>query len=223
MDERHRQLVHFWIAPSVRMPWAWDEAGEALRWGASTIAMRAEIESLIQSLAPGGLPPFGACALLLAACRDTWSAEAPTQFAVLRGLLAEGSGHAATTAILERVRARLDAVAMLPPARRATTPAKLALLLGVRDRAGPASSHESSAVIAAAVAGGIPRQLLRRCPDGSARGHLAGILACLDRGLASPEPARLELVERTGLEELPTAAPCEAGTVRALLAAVSRT
>src|SRR5918997_4843385 len=63
----------FYLSPTLDALWRWSDSAEVLTWpDDATIAFRAEVEAVLGRLAPGGLPPFGAVALLLAACREGW-------------------------------------------------------------------------------------------------------------------------------------------------------
>ena len=54
--------------------WQWLEEGRVIAWSdGTTIAFRAELLTVLERLAPLGLPPLGSILLLLAACRDSWS------------------------------------------------------------------------------------------------------------------------------------------------------
>jgi hypothetical protein len=65
-----RQEAREYLRAQPRGLWRWAEHNTVLVWkDGSTIAFREEIVALIEWLAPGGLPSFGALALLLAACR----------------------------------------------------------------------------------------------------------------------------------------------------------
>jgi len=64
----------FYLSPTLAGLWRWSDDGQVLTWpDNSTIAFRGEVEAVLHRLAPGGLPPFGAVALLLAACREGWT------------------------------------------------------------------------------------------------------------------------------------------------------
>lgn len=66
-------LLSTYLTPGPESFWKWTDGGEVLAWAdGSTIAFRAELEQVLSRLAPRGLPPLGAVALLLAATRDNW-------------------------------------------------------------------------------------------------------------------------------------------------------
>ncbi|MEJ1971136.1 MAG: hypothetical protein WDM96_00990 [Lacunisphaera sp.] len=61
-------LQYLRVAPGA--PWRWEEDGRVLVWSeGTTFAFREEVNAVIDRLAPRGLPPFAAVAVLLAACR----------------------------------------------------------------------------------------------------------------------------------------------------------
>src|SRR5688572_1882935 len=67
MNENRFQALNYLIACGC---WRWADHGSVVTWSdGSTIAFREEIAAVLQRLAPGGLPPFPAVVLLLAACR----------------------------------------------------------------------------------------------------------------------------------------------------------
>ena len=74
MSEAQGQaLATSYLSPSTDSLWRWSADGEVLTWSdGTTIAFRQEVEAVVERLAPHGLPPFGAVALLLGACRDGW-------------------------------------------------------------------------------------------------------------------------------------------------------
>ncbi len=73
MSDPHIRAA-FYLSPTLDAFWRWSRDGEVLTWADdSTIAFRPEIEAVLRRLAPGGLPPFGAVALVLAACRNGWT------------------------------------------------------------------------------------------------------------------------------------------------------
>src|SRR5262245_44542666 len=87
-DQRH-VLARAYLAPPgpAQSFWRWSEDGEAIEWEkGATIAFRQEIQSILTHLARGGLPPFGAIVLLLAACRDGWLASPIFRWAEEHGL-----------------------------------------------------------------------------------------------------------------------------------------
>ncbi len=73
----------FYLSPTLDSFWRWSEDAQVLAsMDNTTIAFHAEVAAVVKHLAPGGLPPFGAVALLLAACRDGWINSAARQAVV---------------------------------------------------------------------------------------------------------------------------------------------
>jgi len=69
MNPDRQQAIDYLRGPANGL-WRWAENGAVLVWrDGSTIAFREEIVQILAWLAPNGLPPFGAIAFLLAACR----------------------------------------------------------------------------------------------------------------------------------------------------------
>ena len=69
MNPERQQTVSYLQAPSNGL-WRWAEEGDVLVWSdGATVSFRAEIVQILQWLAPNGVPPFGAIALMLAGCR----------------------------------------------------------------------------------------------------------------------------------------------------------
>lgn len=64
----------FYLSPTIDHWWRWGEDAQVLTWADDrTIAFAPEVRAVLARLAPGGLPPFGAVSLLLAAARDGWA------------------------------------------------------------------------------------------------------------------------------------------------------
>jgi hypothetical protein len=69
MNPERQQAISYLQAPSNGL-WRWAEEGDVLIWAdGATVSFRAEIMQILQWLAPNGVPPFGAIALMLAGCR----------------------------------------------------------------------------------------------------------------------------------------------------------
>src|SRR5687768_14915450 len=69
MNPDRQQAIDYLRAPANGL-WRWAENGAVLVWrDGSTVAFREEIIQILEWLAPGGLPSFGAIVFLLAACR----------------------------------------------------------------------------------------------------------------------------------------------------------
>src|SRR6266853_10877 len=69
MNPERQQAISYLQAPANGL-WRWAEDGDVLVWSdGATVSFRAEIIQILQWLAPNGVPPFGAIALMLAGCR----------------------------------------------------------------------------------------------------------------------------------------------------------
>ena len=124
--------------------WRWGENQEMAWADDRTIAFWPEVGTVLNRLAPEGLPPFGAVLLLLAACRENWS-EPPSRRGLLAGALkSEGGDHA--SALLTEVCDCLDKVYALPKELRYSPAAKadLAAMVfeNVQSRLSPQVSRE---------------------------------------------------------------------------------
>src|SRR5687767_2831095 len=76
MSDPHIKAA-FYLSPTLDEWWRWNDDAQVLTWwDGATIAFAPEVETVLIRLEPGGLPPFGALALLLAACRDGWTESA---------------------------------------------------------------------------------------------------------------------------------------------------
>jgi hypothetical protein len=65
-----RAVALGYLRARVDGPWRWVDSGSVVAWSdGTTVAFREEIRQVLEWLAPGGLPPFGAVVVLLAACR----------------------------------------------------------------------------------------------------------------------------------------------------------
>src|SRR5690349_12503738 len=107
-----RQIALQYLAASPDGLWRWAEDGKVLTWyDGSTIAFKEEIQLILERLAPGGFPPFGAIVFLLAACRG--------KLATVEQLMTDPSGQlspAAGTNAVTIMTARLQRVAQLEAA-----------------------------------------------------------------------------------------------------------
>src|SRR5258708_1714250 len=69
MNPDRQQALEYLRVPAGGL-WHWAENGAVLVWrDGGTVAFREEIIQVLESLAPNGLPSFGAIVFLLAACR----------------------------------------------------------------------------------------------------------------------------------------------------------
>lgn len=104
MNPDRQQAIEYLRSPGT--PWRWAENGAVIVWNdGTTIAFREEITRVLETLAPRGLPPFGAIVFLLAATRE--------KVATVGELVAEASqllspSTAYKPAVLEPARRRLS-------------------------------------------------------------------------------------------------------------------
>ncbi len=92
MSSQSEHALRSYLALPATAPWCWLDEGDVLAWrDGGTIAFRAEVEAVLRRLSAHGLPPFGAIAWLLAACRSGSGQRAvdelTSQLEVLRSLL----------------------------------------------------------------------------------------------------------------------------------------
>src|SRR4051794_36015831 len=80
-----RTLLNY-LLPHEQTFWRWSREAKAVEWrDGRTIAFREEVQAILHRLAPGGLPPFGAIVLLLAAMRDNWNEQDDKAARILAG------------------------------------------------------------------------------------------------------------------------------------------
>lgn len=205
--------------------WQWRHQGEVVTWAdGRTIAFRSELAHVLTHLAPTGLPSLGAILLLIAATRDNWG-EVPSEAGILAGCL-KGSEEAwASIAVLYRVIEGLEKVHRLDADLRSAPQAKAILAEVVFEGAPGLLSARESAIVARHVSHRLDENITEPAEyrGSSDEGALLLLreLRTLDSGLKRVDPEVLRLRRRTGLDELPRAAPIEptsAQRVRALLA-----
>src|SRR5258706_14293426 len=69
-----RQTAIKYVSAPANGLWRWAEGGKVLIWhDGTTIAFREEIQLILERLATGGFPPFGAIVFMLAACRGKFA------------------------------------------------------------------------------------------------------------------------------------------------------
>jgi hypothetical protein len=232
-------LATGYLSPSTDSLWRWSGDGDVLTWtDGTTIAFRQEVEHVIERLAPHGLPPFGAVAMLLAACRDGWE-QSPGREAFLRyaGVFSQwrtgaesGTRLHASQLVFQRV-ARgieqvvkgLDAVSRFAPENRQPKEAKAALAEAVFEVSkNKRLSPEESAMVARALAEGVnAERLTLRFSSSEALREFADDADALRDGLPLVSEQSLALRRTTGLDELPKEADLDLAPserVRRLLA-----
>ncbi|MBI4615946.1 MAG: hypothetical protein HY720_20180 [Planctomycetes bacterium] len=192
--------VRRYLSPPTRTFWRWEGNGQVLAWvDGTTIAFREEVERVLARLAPGGLPPFGSVALLLAACRNSWRDLAPRTIDAYLGLFED------PPAWTLEVRLGLDRVNDLVPELRGSPGAKASLAEVVFERSTMRGLPEDAAGVLDGFISGAWLALApeREGPHGprtSALEVLRQDLSALRQGLAALDPEALELRMKTGLE-----------------------
>ena len=220
MTEDNRGAERY-LTPLADSFWQWRDEGEVLAWrDGTTIAFRAEVAAVLGTLAPTGLPSFGAIVLLLAACRDTWS-QSPEQLSTLLGVHFYHREGDSRTDMVRGVSEGLARIRALPRELRQPFPAKAALCQLVMEGGRiELPSHQAAAALTL-LASQVPEEIT------TARSEWAYSIDALIRDLkflrsaltrVDAEALRLRL--RTGLDQLPLPVEEElplAERVRALL------
>jgi hypothetical protein len=219
MSDLTRDVLAY-LTPRREAFWQWAGPPMAVAWrDGRTIAFRQELAAVLTHLAPGGLPPFGAVLMVLAACRDNWpAADNARQLAagyeggfeqdlagVTRpaGLVISLVVPASVRSELAGVVEDLDRIAALPAELRTSVAAKCAIVETVfegLDRAVP--PHVAQAV-ARTVADVLDPDALRGVPPGADDSfrQLAAELEALQVGLGRIDAERLRLRLQTGLDQ----------------------
>lgn len=74
----HVQAARSYLTPPPHAFWTWDPDREVIRWiDGPTIAFRNELANVLELDVERGLPALTGIALLLSACRDSWSTDPP--------------------------------------------------------------------------------------------------------------------------------------------------
>ncbi len=144
MAGKGADVCDYFAAPAHSF-WQWQEQGNVIAWAdGATIAFRYELRTVIERLRLQSLPPLGALALLLAACRDNWN-EPPGKSGLLHGMLLSNK-RPDRVEFLNRVLSRLDGVHQLPGGLRRDSHAKAELAAMVfEDQGDPAPPIPTSA------------------------------------------------------------------------------
>ncbi|HEY1065546.1 MAG TPA: hypothetical protein VGE52_05540 [Pirellulales bacterium] len=205
--------AHLYFRPPTGGFWRWAERGRALTWNdGTTIAFREEIATVLERLAPLGLPPFGAVALLLAACSETFQPLKlrDERFGKLADELAPFESR--TIGTLGRVVfTGLDQIRALPKPQRSPLSAKTLIAEVVCERSPRRRSIEHSKLIASCFRRGLGPETLGR--DDGDEWTLQGLLDDLNSlkpGLVEFSPDALSLRAQTGLDATVEAAELEA-------------
>jgi hypothetical protein len=193
-----------YLAPHAGTFWEWRDGGEVIAWrNGGTIAFRAEVERVLDRLAPHGLPPMDALVMFLAACRgaqrlgggDLVSSDLLPEWWVV--------GH--EDRLYQDIAATLQAIAELPPDVRDTPERKAELAAVVFESAKPAEPPETAATIAHELWRGFGAEMLSDRRDEYAP-ELLFRLGPIASGFGRVDAMRLVLRQTTGLEQLPVAA-----------------
>jgi hypothetical protein len=217
MSDPHIRAA-FYLSPTLDALWRWSADGETLVWADDrTIAFRPEVEAVLRRFAPGGLPPFGAVALLLAACREGWPesngrdtiAGYTRVFAGMKvgvgdsvKLTGPQVAFGRVAREIERLLEGLDAVNRLPPEVRDGTAAKAVLAETVfEDAPGRGSPEDADLVILAFDEGISPETLRPRLSSEDALAQFAQQVDGMRTGLARIDAESLARRAKTGLDE----------------------
>jgi hypothetical protein len=210
MNPERQQAISYLQAPANGL-WRWAEEGDVLVWSdGATVSFRAEIVEILQWLAPNGLPPFGAIALMLAGCRG----KVPSPHSLIESPtspLSPAAGSKAAllltarrqlTAQLEAALVELRKLSSLPADLKTGLKAKCVLAEAIFETAKVGRFIDARTVL-----NGI-RQPLTDAELNPATGSLKGTnlvrqLHIVAEGLKLHTPESLELRIRTGLDALP--------------------
>lgn len=183
--------------------WLWQDEGNVIAWAdGDTIAFRYELRTILERLRTQSLPPIGALALLLAACRDNWKEPLGSR-STLRRLQAIliNNRRADRTEMLSRVMNRLEGVNKLPGDLRHDSAAKAELAAMVFEGQGDAAAPRVYDRLLEALANGLDERFYAPWPKLRAIEALLRDLAWLDRGLDRVEEQALRLRLKTGLDQ----------------------
>ena len=210
MNPERQQAIAYLQAPPNGL-WRWAEEGDVLVWAdGATVSFRAEIVQILQWLAPNGVPPFGAIALMLAGCRG----KVPSVLSLLESPttpLSPERGPKAAALFTARLQLAAQLEAALVELRKLSTlPADLKT--GIKAKCVLAEAILETAKVerfidARAVLNGMrePSSDAELNPDtGSLKPtNLVRQLHIVAEGLKLHTPESLELRIRTGLDALP--------------------
>lgn len=208
-----------YLVPRHEAFWRWGQGGKVLEWhDGATIAFAAEIHAVLTRLAPMGLPRFGALVLLLAACRDNWSAKADGSHILARcqedlvaGLetMSIGGQFIASTVVPARLQQdvreailELERVAGLPHEQRTQLSFKCTLAEVVFESATPSVDPMKADALVRSMQGVDLSGLLNVAPSDRGLRGLAADLDELRRGLPHLDTGRLALRQRTGMDQV---------------------
>jgi hypothetical protein len=200
-----REQIRIYFSPPADSYWQWQEQGRVVTWSDGiTICYRERLQAVLDRLAPQGLPPLGSILLLMAACRDNWADEDRGAFLVhhLGEPLAEEFRQLA-----DEVVAGLGAIHAACHRMGDNRPSIDDLATWVFDGVAGRYTPQMSAQLAQHFSHGL-----------SAEDHLPRTmsplepmhdLGCLRQRLSGFDPQSVDLFRKTGLDDLPQAAPVE--------------
>ncbi|MBI3863396.1 MAG: hypothetical protein HY290_16015 [Planctomycetia bacterium] len=200
-------LARRYLAPHAGTFWEWQDGGQVVAWrDGGSIAFRAEIERVLDRLAPHGLPPMDAVVMFLAACRSGQRADG-------RELIAADVLPASWIAgqedqLYADVVSTLDSIAALPSGVRDTPARKAELAALVFEAAQAVETPEAAAAIVGELRRGFGAEMLVDRHDDYVP-ELLFRLAPLAAGAGRIDAARVALRQSTGMEQLPVAAGTE--------------
>lgn len=217
-------IARRYLAPHRSSAWEWRDGGQVVAWrDGGTIAFRAEIESVLDRLATGGLPPMDAVVMFLAACRANQRPDG-RELLSATDLLPQSWVAGQEDQLSTDVVSTLNSIAALPSSLRDTPAHKADLAAVVFEAARPAESPATAAAIVRELRRGFGAEMLFERRDEYAP-DLLYRLAPLAAGVGRIEAVRLVLRQSTGMEQLPEpAAPDEpeADSFAALLKSLER-
>lgn len=210
-----------YLRPLADSFWQWRDDGDVLSWrDGTTIAFRPEVAAVLSSLAPTGLPSLGAVALVLAACRDTWTASAEELGTLLSMHFYHREGDTRHDLVRD-VSEGLARVRNLPRELRQPLPARGVLFELIFQGTRTVVPREHAADVLALLESRVPEEITTPAGEWAyAIDALVRDLKFLRIGLARVNAETLRLRLRTGLDELPIPVEEElplAERVRALL------
>jgi hypothetical protein len=198
-----------YLLPREESFWKWSDDGRTVEWAdGTTIAFRAEINAVLARLAPGGLPPFGAVVLLLAATRQSWDDFEHPAREILAGydnttrdtLMSAVVRHGAARDV-DGIVDDLNSVANLPPELKQKPAARTALAEFVFSASRPVLGPAAAERVMRLLEDGIDPQLLRdRAGRDTDFAALAEELDALRPGLARVTAEPVSAWMRTGLD-----------------------
>ncbi len=209
MNKARFQALNYLLAPA-NAPWRWAEDGTVLVWrDGTTIAFRQEVAAVLQRLAPQGLVPFPAVALLLAACRGKIpklpdiigepKPSSPGKDKLLR------TARQQLAVQVEAMLAELAKVQQLPADLIGKMAAK-SLLAEIVFEAAKVERHVAADEILEGLNGPFSDEELNPTAAAGWTVDQVAHLLMLSRGLKAYSPESLRLRMLTGLEGLPGAA-----------------